>query len=84
MTERNIYLKQFKGDRAPKRYQNEIRCAQMFPLITLDIVSRDDKNLRLEFELLQGDNTAFTKSGLTSIGRALAQIHKQGGIESGE
>lgn len=84
MTERNIYLKQFEGDRAQKRYQNEIRCAQMFPLITPSVVSRDDKNLRLEFELLRGDNTAFTRSGLVAIGRTLAQIHKQGGVESGE
>jgi len=84
MTERNIYLKQFEGDRALKRYQNEIRYARMFPLITPGVVSRDDKNLRLEFELLRGDNTAFTKSGLTAIGRTLAQIHKQGRVEPGE
>ena len=85
MTERNNkYLKHFEGDRALKRYQNEIQCAQMFPLITPRVISRDDKNLRLEFELLRGDNTAFTKSGLVAIGRTLAQTHKQAGIESGE
>lgn len=84
MTERkDNFSKAFFGDRALKRYRNELLYTDLFSTISPRVVSKDETNLRLEFEFLRGDNTTFTEDNIGSMGKTLAHIHKQQGIKLG-
>lgn len=80
---KNTFLKTFVGDKALKRYNNELRYAKVFPTLTPKVISADNNNLRLQLEFLDGDNNTFTQSIIKNIGKILAQIHKPHGLRAG-
>ncbi len=75
MKERS-FTKQFRGDRAEKRYQNELDAHLLFPDLIPAVLSTDEELLEITFEHISGDSTECSNEFLFAVGTALANIHK--------
>lgn len=75
MKERS-FIKQFLGDRAEKRYQNELDAQMLFPELAAAILDTNEESLKITFEHIFGDSTECNDEILSSIGVGLAKIHK--------
>lgn len=75
MKERS-FTKQFRGDRAEKRYQNELDAHLLFPDLIPAVLSTDEELLEITFEHISGDSNECSNEFLSAVGTALANIHK--------
>jgi len=74
--QKESFTKRFTGNRAEKRYQNEIDAHLLFPEFTPKIIRTTEDPLEIILEKISGSDSECNDQTLKSIGIVLATIHK--------